>query len=90
MVISLPILKSFRNPIRAGIVKKPEQYRWCSLGYHVQAANKDAFLSLDFGLREFGVKDEKERLRYYRGFVYEKGSLRAVKKERQKEANLLH
>ncbi len=33
---------------------------------------------------EFGVKDEKERLRYYRGFVYEKGSLRAVKKERQK------
>ena len=35
-------------------------------------------------LREFGVKDVKERLRYYRGFVYEKGSLRAVKKERQK------
>ncbi len=72
------------NPIRAGIVKKPEQYRWCSLAYHVQADNKDEFLSLDFGLREFGVKDEKERLRYYRGFVYEKGSLRAVKKERQK------
>ncbi len=72
------------NPIRAGLVKKPEQYRWCSLGYHVQAANKDAFLSLDFGLMEFGVKDKKERLRYYRGFVYEKGSLRAVKKERQK------
>ena len=73
------------NPIRAGVVKKPEQYRWCSLGYHVQAGNKDAFLSMDFGLREFGVKDEKERLRYYRGFVYEKGSLRVVKKGRQKD-----
>lgn len=73
------------NPIRAGVVKKPEQYRWCSLGYHVQAANKDAFLSLDFGLREFGVKDEKEGLRYYRRFVYEKGSLRVVKKGRQKD-----
>jgi hypothetical protein len=73
------------NPIRAGIIKKPEQYRWSSLAYHVQADNKDEFLSLDFGLREFGVKDEKERLRYYRRFVYEKGSLRAVKKERQKD-----
>ncbi len=72
------------NPIRAGIIKKPEQYRWSSLAYHVQADNKDEFLSLDFGLREFGVNDEKKRLRYYRRFVYEKGSLRAVKKERQK------
>jgi hypothetical protein len=72
------------NPIRAGIIKKPEQYRWSSLAYHVQAHNKDEFLSLDFDLREFGVKDEKERLRYYRRFAYEKGSLRAVKKERQR------
>ena len=67
------------------MVKKPEKYRWCSLGYHVQAKNKDSFLSLDFGLREFGVKNEKERLRYYRRFVYEKGSLRAVKEERQRD-----
>lgn len=41
------------NPIRAGIVKRPESYRWCSLGYHVQAKNADNFLSLDFGLKEF-------------------------------------
>jgi len=61
------------NPVRAGIVEKPEAYRWCSLGYHVQANNKDDFLSLDFGLMEFGVKDESERLRLYRDFVYEKG-----------------
>jgi len=76
------------NPIRAGIVKKPEQYRWCSLGYHVQSRNRDGFLSLDFGLAEFGVKDEKERLRYYRRFVYEMGSIRGVKKERQKDFEL--
>ena len=50
------------NPVRAGIVKRPEAYRWCSLGYHVQIRNRDEFLSLDLGLREFGVKDEKERL----------------------------
>ncbi len=73
------------NPIRAAMVKKPERYRWCSLGYHVQTDNEDGFLSLDFGLSEFGVKDEKERLKYYRRFVYEMGSIRGVKKERQKD-----
>jgi REP element-mobilizing transposase RayT len=72
------------NPVRAGIVDKPEQYRWCSLGYHVQTGNKDDFLSLDFGLREFGVKDDRERLRFYRRFVYEKGSVEGLEKEREK------
>jgi REP element-mobilizing transposase RayT len=71
------------NPIRAGMVKRPEAYRWCSLGYHVQSRNGGGFLSLDFGLREFGVKGEKERLRYYRKFVYEKGSIGG--REREKE-----
>ena len=42
------------NPVRAGLAEKPEDYRWCSLGYHMQTNNKDGFLSLDFGLREFG------------------------------------
>ena len=37
------------NPLRAGLVKRPEDYRWNSLGYHVQTDNKDDFLSLDFG-----------------------------------------
>jgi len=73
------------NPIRAGFVEKPEAYRWCSLGYHVQTDNRDGFLSLDFGLAEFGVKDERERLKYYRRFVYEKGSLDADAKERDKD-----
>ena len=68
------------NPVRAGIAETPEQYRWCSLGYHMQTSNSDAFLSLDFGLREFGVKDEKERLRYYRNFLYKKGGLEAAEK----------
>ena len=37
------------NPLRAGLVERPEQYRWNSFGYHVQTGNKDDFLSLDFG-----------------------------------------
>jgi hypothetical protein len=38
------------NPLRAGIVDRPEDYRWNSLGYHLQTENKDQFLSTDFGL----------------------------------------
>ena len=63
------------NPVRAGLVEKPEDYRWCSLGYHTQAGNKDGFLSLDFGLKEFGYKSGKECLRVYRNYVHGKGSL---------------
>ena len=63
------------NPIRAGMVERPEDYRWNSLGYHVQTGNKDKFLSLDFGLEEFGVMDTEERLKRYRQYVYEAGAL---------------
>jgi len=63
------------NPLRAGIVERPEDYRWNSLGYHIQTTNKDDFLSLDFGLKEFRVMDANERLRRYRRYVYEAGAL---------------
>ena len=86
------------NPVRAGLVDRPEEYRWNSLGYHIQTDNKDNFLSLDFGLQEFGILDTKERLRGYRRYVYEAGAVdrseigqrkvikeAVVKKERKKE-----
>ena len=63
------------NPVRAGLVERPEDYRWNSLGYHVQTGNEDSFLSLDFGLVEFGELDAQERLRRYRRYVYEAGAL---------------
>jgi putative transposase len=64
------------NPVRAGIVDKPELYRWCSLGYHVQRNNQEEFLSLDFGLAEFGVLNPRKGLSHYRRFVYEKGGIK--------------
>jgi len=64
------------NPIRAALVNRPEDYRWSSLGYHIQTENKDNLLSLDFGLKEFGVMDSSERLRRYRRYVYEAGALK--------------
>jgi REP element-mobilizing transposase RayT len=63
------------NPLRAGLVKRPEEYRWNSLGYHVQTNNRDSFLSTDFGLKEFNVKSKKERIRSYRRYVYEAGAI---------------
>ncbi|MGD8264381.1 MAG: hypothetical protein PVG70_18030 [Desulfobacterales bacterium] len=63
------------NPLRAGIVDRPENYRWNSLGYHLQTENKDQFLSTDFGLEEFNVKSKKERIRRYRRYVYEAGAI---------------
>ena len=86
------------NPLRAGLVDRPEEYRWNSLGYHIQTGNKDNFLSLDFGLQEFGILDTKELVRGYRRYVYEAGAVDrseigqrkvikevVVKKERKKE-----
>jgi hypothetical protein len=63
------------NPVRAGIVKRPESYRWCSLGYHVQTANKDNLLSVDFGMKEWGEREPSEIVRTYRQFVYETGAV---------------
>ena len=89
------------NPLRAGLVERPEQYRWNSLGYHVQTNNQHNFLSTDFGLKEFNVKSKKERIRRYRRYVYEAGSLnqpekgkikvigeRILEKERKREFEL--
>jgi hypothetical protein len=41
----------------------------------VQTNNRDKFLSTDFGLKEFNVKGEKERIRRYRRYVYEAGAV---------------
>jgi putative transposase len=72
------------NPLQAGIVSRPEDYRWNSLGYHLQTNNQDDFLSTDFGLKEFNVKSEKERIRRYRRYVYEAGAINRHEKGKTK------
>jgi len=44
------------TPLRARIVKRPEEYRWNSFGYHLQTGNKDNFLPTNFGLKEFNSR----------------------------------
>jgi len=69
------------NPVRAEMVEKPEQYRWSSIGYHIQRNNEDDLLSLDFGLAQFGHDNADERLPHYRKFLYEKGDIADVDRE---------
>ena len=58
------------------------------MGYHVQAKNADKFLSMDLGLKEFGVMNEKDRLSYYRRFVYMKGVRPKAQGERRENGDL--
>ncbi len=67
------------NPIRAEIVKRPEEYKWCSLGYHVQTKNKDDLLCMDFGMQEWNEFESLEIVRKYREFIYETGAVDAGK-----------
>ncbi|WP_028572304.1 transposase [Desulfonatronum lacustre] len=63
------------NPVRAGIVTKPEDYRWSGLGYLVQTSNRHKLLDLDLGMKEWNELDPKEIIRKYRQFVYETGAV---------------
>ncbi|MGK5091680.1 transposase [Deltaproteobacteria bacterium TL4] len=63
------------NPIRAGLVKQPEDYRWNTLGYLQQRGDGDGLLSLNFGLDHEEKLTMSQRIERYRRFVYEVGSL---------------
>jgi len=52
------------NPIRANMVQRPEDYRWSSMGYHVQTNNRDGALSMDLGMADWGIK-LRERFQKY-------------------------
>ena len=73
------------NPVRANIIEKPEDYRWNSIGYHIQTGNDGGFLSLDFGLKAHGVSDAGDRLREYRRFLYETGAIDNIKGQHIKQ-----
>jgi len=57
------------NTVRAGIVQRIEDYRWCSIGYHIQTGNKDGFLSSNLGTPDFGVDDAATYIPHHHGFI---------------------
>lgn len=63
------------NPIRAGIVKRPEDYRWSGLGYLIQTRNRDKLINMDLGIPEWNEGTTADVMRLYRRFVYETGAM---------------
>jgi len=70
------------NSIRAGIVQRPEDYRWSSMG--LRARNSRRARDLLVGLKQFKeqpkdeLKFEDVSFSFYRCFVYESGGMRRL------------
>jgi putative transposase len=56
------------NPVRVGIVAKPEEYRWSSYRSYIGQCQTPAWLKKDFILRYFGT-DAEEAMGNYHRFV---------------------
>jgi putative transposase len=68
------------NPVRAGIVTRPEDYRWSGIGYRIYTNNKGDFLSFDGIFSESEIKDlpKEELIKCYRYFVYKCGNIKRL------------
>ncbi|UCH95643.1 MAG: transposase [Candidatus Aminicenantes bacterium] len=68
------------NPVRAGIVERPEDYRWCSMGYRIHTNNKGNFFSFDGVFSESDLRQlsKKELIQEYRYFVYKCGNIKRL------------
>ncbi|VAX29100.1 FIG00679443: hypothetical protein, partial [hydrothermal vent metagenome] len=56
------------NPVRAGMVERPEEYRWSSYQYYIGLGKKPRWLETDFVLQYFGKRIITVQKRY-RKFV---------------------
>jgi len=63
------------NPLRAGLVQRPEDYRWSSFGYRLGRGGNKRFLSFD-GIFDEEKMAQKEMLANYRYLVYKSGKVR--------------
>ncbi len=52
------------NPVRAGIVEKPEEYKWSSYQYYTGREKRPDWLRVDFILRYFSNKTSIAKRRY--------------------------
>jgi hypothetical protein len=60
------------NPVRAGMVRTPGNWRWSSFRSQVGEARAPRFLTTDWILRQFHHADRREARRRFRAFVAER------------------
>jgi len=58
------------NPVRVGLIKRPEQWRWSSYGPTIGLVKKPSFLTVDWILSQFGGR-KRVAMENYRRFVIE-------------------
>ena len=58
------------NPVKAGLVKRPEDYKWSSYSIYV-GSRKDILVDTGYVLNYFGMETDKNRINIYRDFIYE-------------------
>jgi putative transposase len=56
------------NPVRAGIVQKPESYRWSSYGVYIDSSKKDTLVNTGDTLSMFSGK-KRHAVKAYKDFV---------------------
>ena len=58
------------NPLRVGLIKKPEQWRWSSYRATIGLVKRPSFLTVDWVLSQFGGR-KRVAMEKYRRFVME-------------------
>jgi REP element-mobilizing transposase RayT len=58
------------NPVRVGLIKRPEQWRWSSYRVTMGLVKRPSFLTIDWVLSQFGGR-KKVAMEKYRRFVME-------------------
>jgi putative transposase len=53
------------NPVRAGVVKKPEEYRWTSYAGYLEQRNQQKWVEYSWILNRFGRDRAREKYREY-------------------------
>jgi putative transposase len=67
------------NPVRAGMVDKPEDYRFSSIGYRVQSGNADGLMSFDgMDILADDTATEDTTIRHYLKLLYSYGGIHAA------------
>jgi REP element-mobilizing transposase RayT len=70
------------NPIRAGMVQKPEDYHWCSLGLIKKAPKTAKYLLTPVQM----AATEQNPWEWYKSFVYESGKIGRAQAQSQQPA----
>ena len=58
------------NPVRVGLIKRPEQWRWSNYRATIGLGKRPSFLTIDWVLSQFGGR-KRVAMERYRRFVME-------------------